>query len=1580
MPDGTYELEEITAPNGFTTISTFTFVVKNGVVTTVSEVTNGEVESEDGKTLTIKDERSAIQIDKRDITGENEVAGATLTLTNDDLTTEQWDAIAAADTDLTAVGNGVQWTSSDAAKNIVGLPSGTYTLKEIAAPDGYAYAEDITFTVEKDGTITVDAANKDENGVIVMKDDVTKVSIDKRDITGENEVPGATLQVKDENDNIIEEWTSSDKPHDISGKLIAGKTYTLHEENAPDGYAYAEDITFTVEKNGTITVDAANKDENDVIIMKDDVTKVSISKKAMTGSDELAGAELKLYYVTQNDQGEVTLEVDAWTSGTEAHVIEGALIAGGTYKLVEITAPDGYQVAESITFTIDKTGKVLVNGEDVNGQVTMYDAALGDVVISKRAVNGTEELEGASLKITDADGKTVAEWVSEQTPKTIQLDAGTYTLTEETAPDGYTVAESIEFVVDAAGKVTVNGEDVNGTVLMEDDTTKVTISKKDITGDNEIPGATLQIKDENGDVVEEWTSSDKPHEINGKLIAGKEYTLHEEHAPDGYAYSEDVKFTVDKTNKVTEVTMKDDVTKVSISKKTLTGSDELAGAELKLYEVTENEQGETVETEVDAWTSGTEAHVINGKLIAGGKYKLVEITAPDGYQVAEAVTFTVNKDGTLTEVTMHDAVEGEIAISKQSVNSTEELEGAKLKITDATGKTVAEWVSEKTPKLVQLDAGTYTLTEETAPDGYVLAESMTFTVDKNGKVTVKNENGEDVDAGGIIVMKDNTTKVSISKQDITGDKEIPGAKLQVKDETGKVIEEWTSTDKPHEINEKLVAGKTYTLHEENAPDGYAYAEDVEFTVDEKGEVTTVVMKDAATEVSISKQDITGTTEVEGATLSILDENGEQVAKWISTKNAYVLKGVLNADTTYTLHEENTPDGYAYAEDITFTIDKTGKVTVNGEDVNGQVVMKDDVTKVTISKQSVTGSEEVPGATLQILDKNGKVVETWTSGDQPHEFTGKLIAGETYTLHEENAPEGYAYAEDITFTVEKNGTVTVDGKDVNGTVVMKDDVAKVSISKKTLTGSDELAGAELKLYYVTENALGETTETEVDAWTSGTEAHVINGKLIAGGKYKLVEVTAPNGYQVAEAVTFTVNKDGSLTEVVMRDAAEGEIAISKQAINGTDELEGASLKITDAAGKTVAEWVSEKTPKLVHLDAGTYTLTEETAPNGYTVAESITFTVDEAGKVTVNGNDAGGVITMKDDTTKVSISKQDLTGSQEIPGATLQILDQNGSVVEEWVSGTDAHYIEAKLTAGETYTLHEVGAPNGYAYAEDVVFTVGTDGKLQTVTMQDDTTKVSISKQDLTTGEELPGAQLSLYDADGQLVESWVSTDQPHYLEGVLIAGATYRLVEITAPDGYLTAEDVTFTVSEDGSVDEVVMQDEKTQAEISKQDISGKEIAGAHLTVTYTAKDGKTYTLDSWVSEEGKSHTITGLQIGTIYTLQEKQAPDGYELAESIDFLFDENGVLNLVTYQKDEAGNITETVYTAVDQIVMVDVAKTTTETTTTTTTETTTTTTETTTTTTKPTTTTTTTTEATTTTTKPTTTTTTTTEAIYT
>jgi len=254
--------------------------------------------------------------------------------------------------------------------------------------------------------------------------------------------------------------------------------------------------------------------------------------------------------------------------------------------------------------------------------------------------------------------------------------------------------------------------------------------------------------------------------------------------------------------------------------------------------------------------------------------------------------------------------------------------------------------------------------------------------------------------------EDDTTKVSISKTDITGDKEVPGAKLEITDKEGNVVEEWTSTTEKHLIEGKLTAGETYTLKETNAPDGYAYAEEVTFTVDETGKVTEVIMKDDVTKVSISKKDITGDAELPGAKLQVIDKEGNVVEEWISTNQPHEINGKLIAGETYTLHEEAAPDGYAYAADITFTVDKTGKVTT--------VVMKDGAIDVTISKQDITSGAELPGATLQILDQTGKVVETWISTDQPHAVTVDLVAGETYTLKETGAPDGYAYAEEIQF--------------------------------------------------------------------------------------------------------------------------------------------------------------------------------------------------------------------------------------------------------------------------------------------------------------------------------------------------------------------------------------------------------------------------------------------------------------------------------------------------------------------------------------------------------------------------------------
>lgn len=259
--------------------------------------------------------------------------------------------------------------------------------------------------------------------------------------------------------------------------------------------------------------------------------------------------------------------------------------------------------------------------------------------------------------------------------------------------------------------------------------------------------------------------------------------------------------------------------------------------------------------------------------------------------------------------------------------------------------------------------------------------------------------------------------------------------------------------------------------------------------------------------------------------------------------------------------------------------------------------------------------------------------------------------------------------------------------------------------------------------------------------------------------------------------------------------------------------------------------------------------------------------------------------MKDDTTKVSLSKQDITNSEELPGAKLQVIDSNGDVVEEWTSTNTPHYIEGKLIAGATYILHEEQSPNGYVIAEDVEFTVREDGTVTPVVMKDDTTKVSLSKQDLTDSSELPGASLTVLDKNGNVIDEWISTTTPHYIEGKLIAGETYTLVEKSSPDGYLLAEAVTFTVSLDGSVDKVVMKDARIKGFISltkvDKDYHQNKLTGAVFEVYKDVdKDGK-YNADVDVLVGTMTETEIGiyemdLEYG-YYLVYEKKAPANFK-------------------------------------------------------------------------------------------------------
>ena len=415
-------------------------------------------------------------------------------------------------------------------------------------------------------------------------------------------------------------------------------------------------------------------------------------------------------------------------------------------------------------------------------------------------------------------------------------------------------------------------------------------------------------------------------------------------------------------------------------------------------------------------------------------------------------------------------------------------------------------------------------------------------------------------------------------------------------------------------------------------------------------------------------------------------------------------------------------------------------------------------------------------------------------------------------------------------------------------------AKVGIYKTDLETGKYLAGAVFNLYttddiYNADGSLvfaaGELVATSPETNADGTTyfdcdipirgeqygSSIRKDATTNSGNYIVKELRAPLGYYVNEEpmeVTFTY--DGQAIMVLDNTCSNKptEMWVSKRDLTNDEELPGATLAIKDMDGNIVTTWVSTDEPhRVTGLHFGeSYTLTEIRAADGYALADNITFRLiqktDEGGNpleecevyyLTTKNilfwkwddwrllDDA--TVIMRDDITKVQISKKDLTTKEELPGAELTLTDEKGNEIDRWVSTDAPHYME-RLPAGK-YTLTEVTAPDGYAIAERMEFEVLPNGEVQTFEMFDDTIKVKISKVDITTNEELPGAELVIKDKDGTEIDRWISTNGPHYVEKM--PAGDYTLTEITAPNGYKVAESIDFTVLPTGEIQTVVMKD-----------------------------------------------------------------------------------------------------------------------------------------------------------------------------
>ena len=762
---GKYHLEEVKVPTGFIGLGKTQSFEMSGLLDYTKD--------EDGDpiyTVTVRDEQPKGEIklnktvadldtdvdlvDRSDLSKiqfvlkakENiysPVDGSLMFAKDDVITTENSGAIVNSGTE---VGNGVYALSTDGHLDISNLPMGVgeaqYYLQEVKTLDGCVLDTTKYDAVFKQSDYTTKTYIKSFD----VENLTTDFEFNKTDVTGDKEVEGAQLTITDEDGNVVDQWTSTDKVHSIEG-LVVGKTYTLSETVTAKDYVKATDIKFTVK----------NSSELETVTMKD--KQVSFTKTDVTGEKEVEGAEIT---VTDKETGKV---VDKWTSGKDSHFING-LEEGRTYILSETVSPEEYVKSTDIEFTVSK--------EKVNEKVNMKDK---QVSFTKTDVTGEKEVEGAEITVTDkVTGKVVDKWTSTKESHFINgLEEGrTYILSETVSPEEYVKSTDIEF--------TVSKEKVNEKVNMKDK--QVKISKLTVGG-QEVTGALMQILDEDGNIVDEWTSEGKVHYATG-LVEGKKYTLHEDLAPTGLNLANDIEFEVSYEKENQQVEMIDTINEVSkvdekgnllkgaemtvtsnktknIIDKWISGqhifdvTDEMK-AQLKengkaegtymdeedstvQYSIAKNKgkddytvmfvkDGITTYTNIDIDGNETR-HMIQG-LEAGEEYVLKETKTPNGYATFKTQTFTA-EEGKDTVLSMTDE-DTKIEISKQDITTKKELEGAKLKVTDKDGKVIDEWTSGKQPHMIKnLTAGeTYTLTEVIAPKNYKVAESIQFTVKDTG--------------------------------------------------------------------------------------------------------------------------------------------------------------------------------------------------------------------------------------------------------------------------------------------------------------------------------------------------------------------------------------------------------------------------------------------------------------------------------------------------------------------------------------------------------------------------------------------------------------------------------------------------------------------------------------------------------------------------------------------------------------------------------------------------------------------------------------------------------------------------------
>ncbi len=374
----------------------------------------------------------------------------------------------------------------------------------------------------------------------------------------------------------------------------------------------------------------------------------------------------------------------------------------------------------------------------------------------------------------------------------------------------------------------------------------------------------------------------------------------------------------------------------------------------------------------------------------------------------------------------------------------------------------------------------------------------------------------------------------------------------------------------------------------------------------------------------------------------------------------------------------------------------------------------------------------------------------------------------------------------------------------------------------------------------------------------------------------------------EAVTFTGLPWGTRYQIEETEETRRETEAAMHAKNSRN-TEGTTGKNPESAVFFYEK--RDGSRRELFTKDGTYILTEHT---GYSDG---TFALTGRRSFGFNGEAAPVWFDMTDAPVEILAGKTDFETGKGVSGAKMELLAQDGTLLEEWVSDGFVHQVEAVLSPGESAVLREREAPPGYGRAEDIAFTAPEEGGALRIQMEDQPVRVIVRKTEPGEKEgetdDLAGAQLTICTPDGTVVEQWVSDGTPHLVQAALLAGAAYRLEERMPMAGYAMAGPILFTVPEKGG--EIVLELVNTPTRVTIRKLAVESdgttpigpLPGAALRIE--TEDGQE--VCRFTTDESGSREFTGvLEAGASYRLAEESAPAGYEMSDPVTFTVPENG------------------------------------------------------------------------------------------